>query len=253
MAVVVYTDVIAHGTIAISEDQGTIVSASRQWLVTGLTGDVEDRMADAKNATGVPSYGDSYPGNPNLIAKTIDVSILDASNNSKAVVTVGYVTVGNEDGFFRFSGSSSVTQETTTVDAGGNDIVVSYDGLSQGAEAEWFRPQGTLSTTGIISTSQPVPLRNSWVGYLNSDTWMGRPAGCWMCTRCDFAPHDLADSPPRYKFTFEFQENNKGWTPTVYYRDPNTGEIPPDLVYGVGKKRIVVQGYRAFGERFPSV
>ena len=253
MPVVVVSDAIGHGRTSVTEDQGTITSASRTFLVSGLTGNIQTKLSDAKTATGIPAYGDSFPGNPNLICKTIDVSDLDENNNCKAVVNVGYVTIGTEDGYFRWHGSTSVTQETTMVDSGGNPITVTYDGLSQGVEAECYRPQLTMSATGIPSVAQPVPLAASWAGSLNPDTWMGCRAGCWMCTRFDFAPHDLADSPPRYKFTVEMQLNPKGWTPTVFYRDPSTGEIPADLVYNVGYKRIVVQGYRTFGERFPSV
>ncbi len=245
-------DVLDHGSVGFTEEQGTITSATRVGLVEGLSGTVAQRLAGAKNATGVPAYGDAYPGNANLIARTIDVKLLLPHAPDMAVVTVDYTTIGNEDGFYRFHGSSSVTQETTNTDSGGNQITVSYGGDTQGAEVEFFRPQATLSATGIDAVSQPVAVQVAWAGFLNNDSWMGFPAGCWMCTRCDFAPHDLADSPPRYKFTFEFQLNTRGWTPTVKYTDPATGIIPPDLTYGVGYKRVVVQGYRAFGEKFPS-
>lgn len=253
MPVTVFTDALDVGELGFTEEQGTITSATRHFKVTGLsTGTLAQKLAEAKNASGIPEYGDAYPGNPNLIARTINARILDEHNPDKAAITVEYTTIGNEDGFYRFHGSSSVVQETTTVDAGGNPITVSYGDVEIGAEAEYFKPSATLSATGIDAVSQPVAVQVAWAGYLNNDTWMGFPAGCWMCTRCDFSPHDLADSPPRYKFTFEFQLNTKGWTPTVYFRDPATGQIPSDLTFGIGYKRVVVQGYRAFGEKFPS-
>lgn len=234
--------------LSATEDQGAITDVTRTFLVQGLTAGT-GALAEALSVPGIPEYGDAYPGNANIICKTRSVEILESAP-TKARVTCNYVTRGQEDGQFTFSCTTSVQQESTATDAGGNQITVSYGDDDQIVEADVYRPQITLSATGFIATSQPVVISSQWAGYLNSETWQGFAPGCWMCTRADWVAHDLQDSPPRYKFTFEFQLNTKGWTPTVYYRDAS-GNVPPDVVFGVGYKRVVMQGYRDFSERFP--
>ena len=259
MAVVVFADWMDEPIDAV-RDQGAITNITRHFLVTGLdSGTPINRVAQALNATGVPQYGDAYPGNAGVIAKSHRLRMLqDKDSTACAVISVDYVTVGQEDGFYVFHGDGSVSEEETDSDVEGHPIRVSYTDSGgttyvQGKTVPFMDPQSTLSTTGIEPTSVPLTVQNQWNGYVNSDTWNGYPAGCWMCTRCSFTPHDLNESPPLYKFTFEFQLKRRGWTPTAYYIDPATGEPPSDLVTNFGRKRVVVQGYRPFSDKFASI
>lgn len=260
----VYADAIAHGELSVVDRQGTIESARRTFLVTGLVSTNYEIIGEALNTSGVPQYGDSFPGNDNIIVVNRNARVLDEDNNRKVVVEVEYTTLGLEDGNYRFQCSTSISEDSTSGDVNGNLVSLSYTypvdyenpqyaGLTstQAAELTVYRPESTLSTTGITATSNPNGIVDSWAGYLNSDQWQGGAAGTWMCTRCDWVPHDLDASPPKYKFTFEFQKKRASWTQTAYFRTDDTGKIPSDLVSGVGYKRVVTNPYRPFGDLFP--
>lgn len=250
-----------------TKDQDTIVDATRTFLVTGLTATTAvGKWVEAMAASGIPAYGDALPGNPNIICKTVECSIAPngPDTNFMATVTAKYTTLGLEDGNYIFRCTSSLNEEVTNSDANGNLVTLSYTypdpypqnpslqgvTVTQTPEMSVQLPQIVLTATGIDAVSKPVAVVADWVGYVNSDSWQGFPPGCWLCTAVPFEPLDLDASPPRYKFTFEFQLNKKGWTQVVQFRDDN-GDIPADLVYGVGRKRIVTQGYKAFGAKFP--
>lgn len=247
------------------KDQDTILSATRTFLVSGLTSSTAVGLwVEAMAASGIPQYMDALPGNPNIICKSVDCQVLSLENNRKARVTANYTTLGLEDGNYVFRCTSSLSEDITNSDANGNLVTVSYTypdpyptnpslaGLTvtQSPEMPVQLPQIVLTATGIDPVSKPVAVVADWVGYINSDSWQGFPPGCWLCTAVPFEAHDLDASPPTYKFTFEFQLNKKGWNQLVQFRDEN-GDIPSNLTYGVGRKRIVVQGYKAFGSKFP--
>ncbi len=255
---------ILTGTISKSEDQDVAVSATRTALVTGLAS-TDIAILDEALATAGVSYGSEFPGDANLICRTRDVEIYGPDDNRKCKITFGYVSRNNDDGLFLFHGSSSVNEDSTHSDALGNIVTVAYaypsdypdsavagKTISYSPDMIFQEPQQNLHTTGILPVSKIVPFITSWTGYTNSDSWQGYPPGCWMCTSITYDPHDMAASPPKYKITFEFQLKRRGWVQTVYFRDVN-GDVPPDLVYGTGYKRVVVQGYRAFGGQFPDV
>jgi hypothetical protein len=239
------------GGLSASEEQGTFTTATRSFLVSGLTDSDTGILDSALAASGIPDYGDSYPGNANLIVTKRDAKVLDESNNRKVRVDVTYQYLAADDGQFVFSGSTSITEETTNSDANGNAVTLTYGDDTQLAEMSVTVAEITVSATGILAVVSPVQMQIDWIGYTNADAWNGLPPNHWLCTRCDWVPHDLAATPARYKFTFEFQAKRRGYVQNVYYRD-SSGNIPPDLVYGVGRKRVVVQGYRSFGERFPT-
>jgi hypothetical protein len=219
---------------------------------------------EAMAASGIPEYGDALPGNPNIICKSVDCQVLSLENNRKAKVTANYTTLGLEDGNYIFRCTSSLNEEVTNSDANGNLVTLSYTyptpypqnpslagvTVEQTPEMSVQLPQIVLTATGIDAVSKPVAVVADWVGYVNSDSWQGFPPGCWLCTAVPFEPLDLDASPPRYKFTFEFQLNKRTWKQFVQFRDEN-GDIPTDLVYNFGKKRVYVQGSKAFGAKFP--
>lgn len=247
-----------------SKDQDTVVSVAVEYLVTDLTSTGTGILAEALGTSGIPSYGDSFGSNANVICRGLDVAVDIGEDSKIARVTANYTTLGLEDGNYIFRCTSSLSEDITNSDANGNLVTVSYTypypyptnpslaGLTvtQSPEMPVQLPQIVLTATGIDPVSKPVAVVADWVGYINSDSWQGFPAGCWLCTAVPFEAHDLDASPPTYKFTFEFQLNKKGWNQLVQFRDEN-GDIPSNLTYGVGRKRIVVQGYKAFGSKFP--
>lgn len=266
MSATLQLDTIQNGGVNIQFEQGVASTATRQGIVTGLTTTTQNgQIAEvvALLAANSCSYGTAFPGNSNLVVKNVSIRTLDGSNNKKAAVTIEYVRVGDDDGSFVFHGSSAVSQETTNSDANGNPIVLSYTypsgywnsqlagtTSSQRPQIPVMLPENTLYATGILQTTDPVGIQRKWSGYTNSDTWFGEKPNHWIVTQVNWEPFDLSASPPKYKFTFEFQCRRRGFVQTAYFED-ETGHTPSNVVYGTGYKRIVVQGYRAFSELFP--
>lgn len=246
-----------------SKDQDTVVSVAVEYLVTGLTSTGTGILAEALATSGIPTYGDSFGSNANVICRGLDVAVDIGEDSKIARVTANYTTLGLEDGNYVFRCTSSLSEDVTTNDVNGNPVKLYYTypadyadpslagvSVEQSPEMSVQLPQIVLTATGIDPVAKPVAVVADWVGRVNSDSWQGFPAGCWLCTAVPFEAHDLDASPPTYKFTFEFQLNRKGWTQYPHFRDVN-GDIPTDLVYNFGKKRVVTQPPKAFGGKFP--
>ena len=239
-----------------TKDQDTVTDVTVEYLVTGLSNTTTSILADALAATNITAYGDSFQSNANVICKSLDVEIEDPETRTTAKVTAHYTTVGLEDGNYVFRFSGALNEDVTNSDAAGNLVTLSYTDASgvtttQSPEIPVQLPELIATATGIETITSPASLLLSWIGYTNSDVWMGQPRGCWLCTNVPCEPHDLDASPSKYKITFEFQLKRKGWVQTVYFHDEN-GDVPSDIVYNVGYKRIVSQGYRSFSTKFPT-
>ena len=239
-----------------TKDQDTVTDVTVEYLVTGLSNTTTSILADALAATNIPAYGDSFQSNANVICKSLDVEIEDPETRTTAKVTAHYTTVGLEDGNYVFRFSGALNEDVTNTDASGNLVTLSYTDASgvtttQSPEFPVQLPELVATATGIEACADPVALILSWIGYTNSDVFMGQPPNHWLCTNVPCEPHDIDANPPKYKFTFEFQLKRKGWVQTVYFRDEN-GDVPSDIVYNVGYKRIVSQGYRSFSTKFPT-
>ena len=250
------------GTNGITEESGVVTSATRTMLVTGLSSTDTAIYNEAPTYCGV-DIGDAYPGNSNLVCKTRDVSIFGSSDNRKARVVLGYASLAEDETQFIFHCTSSVSQETTNSDAKGNAISLSYTYPSdywntelagtvgtQLAQMEVLLPERNLHATGVIQCADPDAVVKSWIGFVNSTPWKGEQANKWICIACNYDHFSLSASPPKYKFTFEFQCKRRGFTQLVYFRRADDGEIPADVVYGAGYKRVIVQGYRDYTELF---
>lgn len=252
-------------TLTAEERQGTVISATRCFLVGGLS-QTTANISEALSVSGMPADGDFYPGSNNLLVTSRQVSVLDKSSPSMAKVIVGYEQLGYEDGNFVFEGTSCISQDVTNSDSTGAAVLLSYTygaldsntqlagtTETQFAQMEVLLPESTLTATGILSVSKPSALVDQWIGYINAAAWMGKPALHWMCTQVNFKIHNIASSPPRYKFTFEFQSKRKGYTQSVYFHRSDNGQIPSDVIFGTGYRRVIVQGYKDFTTLFPDV
>jgi hypothetical protein len=251
----VYTDLVEVG-VNVTQVQGVNQSATRRLLVAGLSGSaVDTQLSEVLGALTI-SYGTAFPGDPNLIAQRFDIKTAGPANNRKVYVDIEYVRYGDDDGTFVFHGGASVTEEQTNSDAHGNALTVQYTDPTTSVTdtqiqfAKVLIPEITLHTTGIKATADPVAVQKAWVGYVNSDSWRGYQPYHWMCTQCLWEPFDLNASPPKYKFTFDFQARRKSWEEFIYYHDTN-GQLPSDAIPGIGTRYVLVQGTKAFGTEFP--
>ena len=152
---------------------------------------------------------------------------------------------------------ASIEMTTTQKDTGGATLAVGYtypanytkvagmagqEAESQGATADF--PQAAFSlrvsqseARTVVAVSQDAA---SHVGTTNSTTFLGKPPRTWLCTRIHGAnPIDVTPTDVSYEFTFKPDT----WDIEVFFVDPYAGQIPADIVDGVGARV-----YRVIGE-----
>ena len=161
---------------------------------------------------------------------------------ARVIDTFEAITVGNPgDGDnlspIRISGAVSATE--TEVDKSGSTITVSHGGESQGGTIRANEAAMQLAFDMAVETYTPTDVIVAWQNKINSADWFGGSPGVWLCTRVNVQPIQESSTPPRWKFTFEFQAKPyPGWQPWVRYIDPETGKPPVGLVDGTGYKQV---------------
>ena len=76
------------------------------------------------------------------------------------------------------------------------------------------------------------------IGSLGPRTWLAPRT--WLCIRIT---GDSIDAGVTYNVVYEFQIRSTTWDTLVQWTDPDTGEVPDDLVEGLGTKQ-----YRMYPE-----
>lgn len=234
-------------------EEGVVVSLTRQYLVTNLDNNNEDSrtLVEALAKAGVPQHGDRAPGNTNLAVHRQSVTMAQDSP-TKAIVTIEYKTVGDYRNSFIFSGGTNLNQTQTDVDYFGNRISLSYtypnDYPDENLRGQVYTtainesvmvPHTTLQATGSLFVDYPNDISRAWAGSVNSTFWAGAPAGYWLCTACNFRPRDVGIGRPHlWEFDWTFEYNPQSWFVVAKIRDPNTGNVPDDVVDGVGIKQV---------------
>ena len=241
---IVYIDHIQ--TLEAEERRGRIESLRRLARIAGLTSTdwsvLTEALADLGLAAG-SSLSSSYP---NLILIGRSAELVDGANN------VVDVTLDYEYEHSRVQWSASVSLETatTTLDAPVNDpndrspqpVTVEYTFPADYEHDESFQlktdkqrgefevdiPVSNQTAKFVIQEHNPGNLLQSWVGFVNSEKWAGGPARTWKCVDGRASEFDTSVSPFKYEIELEFSFNPNGWDPSAAYRDPYTGEIPPD-------------------------
>lgn len=252
------------GMLRSIEEFGIIKSVVRRARVVGLAETDYAVLLEALDEAGVPIAGDVLSDSPkfrNLVLKKREVGLVDQDAGTCDVeLTYGLIADEGQSidqppyGILVGKMSVTMSQATTTQDRDGNDLVVTYtypstadpsvagQDIPQGGVAQYQRPQKSLSFQGIKKTQYPWLIANGIVGKVNSGPFAGGQEGQWLCTSCDWDVADGTD-PNRYYFTFsfEFNEADKGWQPTVVFADPFAGGKPvPDPVPGVGSITALV-------------
>lgn len=136
------------------------------------------------------------------------------------------------------SGNSGLQQITTETLKDGSQAVVEYNGRQQGGELSVFSPTAGFSVRVTEATDTPEQEAADWVGAINNAPFLGGATAEWMVVDADYEPV-LLNSPTytdRYNFEWRFERNPDGWEPTAVYKNPETGDIPADLVDGTGIK-----------------
>jgi hypothetical protein len=245
----VYMDMLdADGGISYLERDGSPSRLVRRFKVTGLTGETDWQLAEAArsalNSAGY-TYNSAPTGEPGLTLTEVQITSVSGSTDT-VEGSVTYVAIGQEDNTFRFHVDAGLQQKQTQNDRWGNALVVSHtfpandddypsETRTQLGEPPVLLPQMRLRATGIIRTYNPLFFAADWVGAVNGTWWAGGAPGTWLCTGAPASPVYLDATPPRWRFSFEFQYQPEGWNPLVYFRDAREGgKPPPNLVQGTG-------------------
>lgn len=240
------------GTYNVVEQEGVVVSMSRRFLVTGLTPTgIPTPDVQAFTASGVPQHGDSAPGNTNLKVRQREYSTVPDTPSS-AYVDVQYATVADWANSFVFSLGGSIQQKQTDVDRLGNRIQLSWTYPSDYPD-EQLRgqvyttainesvtvPHLTMTATGSLYVDYPNQIALEWMNKVNSTTWAGAPPYYWMCTGCAARGRDIGPGRSHlWEFDWTFEYKPDSWRVIAKITDPQTGNVPDDVVDGVGVKEV---------------
>ena len=236
-------------TMQVVEEHGAPIQARTRHLVRGLSGNGLAMAAEVYGDPSVPQFGDRSPSLPNLILVRRQIEAIPG-HTDKCYLHLDWAQAGGpEDGKnFIISGTTTLSQIQSQKDILGNALVVQHTWTNdpdfgsrtdvQGGEVSVFLPQSTVRAQGVWATDHPLLMARTWTGSVNGTFWLGNPPGSWLCSNCTWRPHDLAATPNRWWFEFEFVHNLEGWQPVVWFKDPRTGGPAAGLVPGVGIKSV---------------
>jgi len=239
-------------TINVVEQEGVVVSMTRVFMVTGLTATgLPTPQQQAFVASGIPQHGDSAPGNTNLKVHQRTYEMV-RDTPTAAMVTVDYKTVADWANSFVFSGGSSIQQRQTDVDRLGNRIILSWtypsDYKDIALRGEVYttainetvtESNLTLTATGSLYVDYPNIISLDWSNKVNSTFWAGAPPYYWKCSGCTFRGRDIGLGRAHlWEFDWTFEYHPQSWAIVAKIRDPDTGNVPDDVVDGVGIKTV---------------
>jgi hypothetical protein len=108
---------------------------------------------------------------------------------------------------------------------------------------------GTTAKLSRFLQCDPDEIRRKYLGLVNEKPWFDEGAEKWLCTLVA-ANTDIPSSPTKWQVNFAFQRNPDGWNREIVFVDPRTGQPPPDLVDGVGRKKLIMYRRADFNELF---
>ncbi len=237
---------------------------TRTFIVSELTGDASKKLLTALNTPGIPRRFDRHPTIPlhecdSRSAEAIepDMVRVTAVYRQSHLIAPDVDAEGNEyaPADSTLSVGSTVQEVETERDVGGNQITVrhTYDSGTDD-EKTVIAPakvayRVAMSTVNFTRREPRNPRGKSqgFVGRVNATRVFDDPPRFWMCTRL---AGNSRDGGKTFDVEYEFQRSVANiddltsgfgtWDPYVAFIDPETGEIPTDLVKGVGLKQVKV-------------
>jgi hypothetical protein len=221
--------------------------AIRVFMVDDATG-TGNFLYDAATATGIPAYGAAHPTIAGIKVVEIDAAPV-STDSTAAVVTVSYrkplpfqqPDPADDNETPTRSIAATVVEEIANKDSTGTIVTVT-DGVDvQVAQFSLQKP-----TTALVFERRelniPKTRASSYVGFLNSSTFDGFPAGTLLMTGISAVTRDNGGS---YDVRYEMLYRPDGWEVTVYYRLDNG--LPADgLTAPDGIKDVTVYGTANF-------
>ncbi len=232
------------------------VSATRKFLVDGLTGEPSRKQYECAKLPDVPKVGDPHPSIPQLFVASVDVTAPPMSPY-KAWVLVTYGTKsttltppsgGNTPGTVEMGATSS--QIETTRDKDGKEMILTYTQVS-----ETSTTTGGITTTDKISNTITQPFKASvneshpylmvsrlesnytfsktleFQNTVNAVAFAGYPPRTWYCNAIRATKQGAF-----YLVSYEFQYRKKTWNAEGTATDSSTGAPVANPKEGEGHK-----------------
>lgn len=244
--------------------KGAASVTSRRFLCkvsdTPIGTDIADAVLDSVN---LPQIDEVHPADNNKFAVGLTGELVpDTSDIVEVIVTYSTPTFGtggaqNEQGKpLCFRVGTTLQSDTVSVDANNQLMKLTYTATA----ANKNYPVGWHDTVNVTCTkSTPVttlecrrtvitnPLEDSltYVGMVNTTTWYKKDPRTWLCTGIT---GDTPDGGWSWQRTDTFAYKHDGWDQTKAWRDPKTGEIPPDVTSDNGMATFQIYLDREFTE-----
>lgn len=191
--------------------------------VSGLSGDYNQRMAQAISAEGIPQLRQVHPAIASIFVTAVDAR---PAGPSGAVVRISYGTPSSQqlpEEPAQIEVGATLSQTTTYETISGDPIEVTLgegeDAPTQIARVTKLIPQVTVRYSRLEEAS-PGDKARLYVGKINETEVFSSSVGTWMCTAIQGRSNDGGAT---YEVTYDFQYNADGWQPRVVYIDPSTG------------------------------
>ena len=193
-------------------------------IVTGVTGNADQKLINALNDAQMPSIGDAHPQDSTITLRDIQGEVIDTE--TVRVVLSYYQELGTATGeanaTVRAWGASAPDQ--TDVDINGNRLhfytLVGVNGTgiitnSRAFTAEVERPRLTLDFE-YTSTAFPIDNIKTYYGKVNSIPWNGYKAKSMLCSNINATQEGSG-----YRVTMSFSENADTWQFHAAIKEPN--------------------------------
>lgn len=259
-------------TLEAHERKGVIVELTRVCRIVNLRGVDYTALSAALDAIDVPIYGDKLEGagyealvvvdrnvkmvgeDPNYsdvtiiykqpldeeAAQSLDTPINSISDNSLGVGVIygrmrcslqqkptNFYIERNEDGTLREGKFITVKHDfTNNFDKSDPNFGGKID--VQGGSINVQQPAKVFSFGGVLTIENPWVLADLLIASINKTMWQGESELTWMCTEVQYEVLTLG----KYKFGFQFTNNQDTWLYTPIWTNPFNGKPHPNAVEG---------------------
>ena len=260
-----------EGDNTVFERDGKPVEARRAALISGITqgvaappvpsGPVFDPTETERSGGGqgywgqasavLPQYGETHPDDKlsNLIVFARRIEAIDPGH-------------ARADILYRTADESPKKQPTTLRITAGLDaqtihptelvgepgmqtkeqLVVSYQGVSQPVELDLFKPVVTAEMEKLTVTEAPLTDVFFFAGTVNGDSFLEQEPRTWLCSEvaATMVEQNSGDDVPLWRFRYRFELNKDTWDQEFAFRDTATGLVPKfstqgELALGIKK------------------
>lgn len=237
-----------------SNDVGAGLSASEEYLVTELSGDVKTILANAVRNRSIPQMGTfgRFGSEIEIPVRNVTARLASISSTTQARVTVQYGFPQGGGGFEndpddpaappQLEVGTSLQPTTTNFDVHEQPLVVTYysEVALHGEEGPGPFPYSHLAEiehTEALSTviyrrkerNNPLQKSLAYAGHIDGDTpfvFGEVRKHHWRCARI---AGDTDDGAQTYNVAYEFQRHPETWNPVVSFIDATTGAPPADV------------------------